>query len=201
MDILHWYMLQRKVILILFNILFQKEQILKQKTMIFSLIHLYGNTSLMYASIKGHLNIVQYLISKGANIEAKNEYIFYHSSLWMDFVDICFIRRSSWYCSISYFKRSEHWNKKKIYFLSFIFMERLRWYVLHPIVNLILLNSLFQKEQTLKQKTIIFSINHIYGNTSLILASFNGHLNIVQYLFSKGANIKAKNNNIFHCFL
>jgi ankyrin repeat protein len=80
-------MLHAMVILILFNILFQKEQILKQKTIIFSLIHLYGNTSLIYASEKGKLDIVQYLASKGVNIEAKNEYILSHSSLWRYFVD------------------------------------------------------------------------------------------------------------------
>jgi hypothetical protein len=68
MDGLLWYMHHTMVILILFNILFQKEQILKQKAMIFSLIK---------------------------------------SSLWMDFLDMGFIQRSSWYCSISYFKRSK----------------------------------------------------------------------------------------------
>jgi ankyrin repeat protein len=62
---------------------------------IFYLIHLYGFTSLMSASNNGHLDIVQYLVSKGANIEAKNNNIFSQSYLWMDFVDICFKRRSS----------------------------------------------------------------------------------------------------------
>jgi ankyrin repeat protein len=77
-------MLHPMVILILFNILFQKEQILKQKTMIFSIIHLYGMTSLIYASMNGKLDIVQYLVSKGANIEAKNNNIFSHSIIFMD---------------------------------------------------------------------------------------------------------------------
>jgi ankyrin repeat protein len=34
----------------------------------------------------------------------------------------------------------------------------------------------------------------------LIWASSNGHLDIVQYLISKGANIEAKNNDIFIIF-
>jgi hypothetical protein len=72
------------VILILFNILFQKELILKQKTIIFSIIHLYGNTSLIEASSEGYLNIVQYLISKGANIEAKNNTILSYSIIFME---------------------------------------------------------------------------------------------------------------------
>jgi ankyrin repeat protein len=71
------------VILILLNILFQKEQILKQKTMIFSIIHLYGDTSLICASIKGYLDIFQYLISKGSNIEAKGYDIFSHLFIFM----------------------------------------------------------------------------------------------------------------------
>jgi ankyrin repeat protein len=76
----------------LLNILFQKEQILKQKTIIFSLNHIYENTSLMLASSSGKLDIVQYLISKGANIEAKGQWIFslIQSYLWNDFFDICF---------------------------------------------------------------------------------------------------------------
>jgi ankyrin repeat protein len=69
--------------------------------------------------------------------------------------------------------------------------------MLHPMVILILFNILFQKEQTLKQKTIIFSLNHIYGWTSLIWTSYYGYLDIVQYLISKGANIEAKTNGIF----
>jgi ankyrin repeat protein len=35
----------------------------------------------MYASKNGHLDIVQYLVSKGANIKAKNKHILSHSSL------------------------------------------------------------------------------------------------------------------------
>jgi ankyrin repeat protein len=69
--------------------------------------------------------------------------------------------------------------------------------MLHPLVILILWNILFQKEQILKQKPMIFSLNHIYGKTSLINASYYGYLDIVQYLISKGANIEAKDNNIF----
>jgi ankyrin repeat protein len=34
----------------------------------------------------------------------------------------------------------------------------------------------------------------------LICASSNGHLDVVQYLISKGANIERKNNNIFIIF-
>jgi ankyrin repeat protein len=83
------------VILILFNIFFQKEQILKQKTIIFYLNHIHGNTSLILASRYGKLDIVQYLLSKGANIEAKSNVIFYHTSLWMEFVDRGFILWSS----------------------------------------------------------------------------------------------------------
>jgi ankyrin repeat protein len=63
--------------------------------MIFSIIHLYGFTSLIYASEKGHLDIVEYLISQGPNIEAKDNNIFSQSSLWKDFVDVCFKERSS----------------------------------------------------------------------------------------------------------
>jgi ankyrin repeat protein len=55
----------------------------------------YKSTPLIKASEKGHLDIVEYLVSKGANIEAKDKYIFYHSSLWKYFVDICFIQWSS----------------------------------------------------------------------------------------------------------
>jgi ankyrin repeat protein len=50
---------------------------------IFSIIHLYGMTSLINASSNGHLNIVQYLISKGANIEAKDNDIFSHLFIFM----------------------------------------------------------------------------------------------------------------------
>jgi ankyrin repeat protein len=57
---------------------------MKQKTMIFSLIHIYEYTSLINASSNGHLDIVQYLISKGANIEAKNNIIFSQSIIFMD---------------------------------------------------------------------------------------------------------------------
>jgi ankyrin repeat protein len=41
-------------------------------------------TSLIYASYYGHLDIVQYLISKEANIEAKNNNIFSQSVIFMD---------------------------------------------------------------------------------------------------------------------
>jgi ankyrin repeat protein len=58
-----------------------------------------------------------------------------------------------------------------------------------------LLNCLFQKEQTLKQKTKIFYLI-FYGCTSLIHAIMFGHLNIVEFLISKGANIEAKDKNI-----
>jgi ankyrin repeat protein len=53
----------------------------------------------------------------------------------------------------------------------------------------------------LKQKTIIFYLIHLYGATSLIYASENDHLDIVQYLISKGANIEATNDDIFIIFL
>jgi ankyrin repeat protein len=61
--------------------------------MIFSLIHLYGRTSLIKASCKNYLDIVQYLVSKGANIEAKDKDILSQSSLWIYFFDICFKTR------------------------------------------------------------------------------------------------------------
>jgi hypothetical protein len=51
--------------------------------MIFSIIHIYGSTSLIIASINGHLDIIQYLVSKGANIEAKTNLIFIISSILM----------------------------------------------------------------------------------------------------------------------
>jgi ankyrin repeat protein len=85
-------MLHPMVILILFNILFQKEIILKQQTNIFSLNHIYGFTSLNWASSEGHLDIVQYLISKGANIEAKDNNILSQSYLWKYFINPCFLQ-------------------------------------------------------------------------------------------------------------
>jgi ankyrin repeat protein len=38
---------------------------------------------LIWTSYYGHLDIAQYLLSKGANIEAKNKYIFIISSILM----------------------------------------------------------------------------------------------------------------------
>jgi ankyrin repeat protein len=38
----------------------------------------------MSASYYSKLDIVEYLISKGANIEAKNDNIFYHSIIFME---------------------------------------------------------------------------------------------------------------------
>jgi ankyrin repeat protein len=57
---------------------------LKKKTSIFSIIHLYGNTSLIYASYYGNLDIVQYLVSKGANIEATDNDISSHSFIFIE---------------------------------------------------------------------------------------------------------------------
>jgi ankyrin repeat protein len=46
---------------------------------------------------------------------------------------------------------------------------------------------------------MIFSFSHLFHKrTPLHYASENGHLDIVEYLLNKGANIESKNNDTFH---
>ena len=54
-----------------------------------------------------------------------------------------------------------------------------------------------KREQTLKPKPINnLTISFINGNTSLILASQKGHLEVIKYLHKNGANIEAKTDTI-----
>jgi len=48
-------------------------------------------------------------------------------------------------------------------------------------------------EKILKEGKVGINGNHQYGNTALILASQNGHIEIVKSLLAKGANINEKN--------
>ena len=136
----------------------------------------WNNTPLHIASEKGHLSIVEYLISKGANINIKDidgntpiDYAFQKKSLGVLHLLIS---------SIEFNKDNINSNYKH---------NITPIHIASGIGDIDLVENLLNKGSDINAK-------NDWNDTPLHFASINGHLDIVKLLVTKGANINAKDN-------
>ena len=131
-------------------------------------------TPILYACEKGHLQVVDYLISKGANVTAKNEdgdYVIHFASMsgLLPIVKYLLIKKNV-------DKDIEgFWKKTLLHYAC----EKGQFQIVKYLIT---------KEANIEAKDQS-------EETPLILACKEGHLQIVEYLLSKNAKIEAKNYN------
>ncbi|HOV14713.1 MAG TPA: ankyrin repeat domain-containing protein, partial [Spirochaetota bacterium] len=132
--------------------------------------YFYGATGLLWATYKGQIDVVKYLIEKGANINAVNNSGTGIIDLARDSKDEDVYQYITLYINSLKNKNEE-----------FIFASREG--------DISKVKKYIENEGNIEYKC------QLYGATGLLWAAYKGNIDIVKYLIGKGANINAVNNN------
>jgi len=145
-------------------------------------IHMHTDTLLRYAVEKGHLDIVKFLVSKGANIYAQDNRALHRAS------EPLRIAAEKGYLEIVQYLVSVGANIHAHNDRALISAAKHgQLSVIQYLVNPYGLNNYLNKQ---------YSANiHAGNNAALVMAAINHHLDVLQYLVSIGANIY--DNNYF----
>jgi len=147
-------------------------------------IHGQSNKVLSVAAGNGHLTIVQYLVSIGGNIESAAPLIWAASKGHLSVVKYLFNLKFN----IFYNKTYEKINIRT-------FNDALSWAAHYNHLDVVqYLLQPYELNNFLNSK---FAVNiNVRDNNVLIWATKNGHLDVIQYLFSIGADIHTDNDII-----
>lgn len=147
-----------------------------------------GGTALMYASLRGHLEIVKYLISKGADVNAKNDNgltALMAASGDKGKLEIIKALVEGKGGLLSVFSKGADVNAQD---------DNGETALMRACANgkLEIVKYLISKGADVNAK---ITVGQHKGLTALIGASFGGYLEVVKYLVSKGADINAKSDS------
>jgi len=140
-----------------------------------------GNTPLICAAVGGHLDVVKFLVAKGADINARNAKGMSPMSVAVkeSYGDVVkFLRRSG----VNHLKQYKDVNAS----------DKDGYTPLHSAVN-----SFHLYHNLNEVKYLVFCGAKVnaktkYGETPLMMASEEGHLEIVKFLMDNGAKVNAK---------
>jgi len=143
----------------------------------------YGITPLLRAAHSGHLDIVKWLLDEGGSLMSETD---------NDGVTVVHYAASKGHVELV------KWLLQRIGTQNQIVKTKYDWTPLHCAAQG---GSLIVTQLLVEEYHYDINAKTSNGSTPLLLAAFKGHLNVVEYLFKKGASLKERTRKGFNAFL